>query len=154
MSGSIIIQPFARKLRDGERNAKDYPWWAELLPAVSWMTPCDIIQIGVSGEQQLVPDFRIDLSYSALQQLIRDCDTFICGDSFLQHLGWSLGKQGIVLWGKSDPLIFGHPENINLLADRANLRSDQFGIWEGVSYSPEVFVSSQRVLEALCTLKL
>jgi len=151
--GRIVIQPFARRLRDGKYNAKNYPFWGavvKLLDEAGYY----VTQVGVKDEEQLVPDFRINVPYVELQKLVQEYDTFISGDSFLQHLGWSTGKKGIVLWGKSDPLIFGHPENVNILKSRENLRPDQFGIWEGVKYDPKVFVEPEVVMEALCTLKL
>ena len=68
---------------------------------------------------------------------------------FFQHLGWDEGKQGIVLWGPSDPLIFGHPENINLLKDRKYLVPNQFLIWEQQEYQSERFVKPNEVMEHL-----
>ncbi|NDD14508.1 MAG: hypothetical protein EB072_18150, partial [Betaproteobacteria bacterium] len=100
-------------------------------------------------EQQLVPDFRKNLPIQAVRQLMRQCTTWISCDSFLQHLGWDEKKTGIVLWSVSDPNIFGHPENINLLKDRANLSQDQFLWWESYEYDPSKFVAPEAVLEAL-----
>ena len=71
-------------------------------------------------------------------------------DSFFQHLGWLEKKQGIVLWSVSDPLIFGHPENINLLKNRANL-GEQFLWWENTPYDETKFVSPEDVLKFLQT---
>lgn len=132
----ILIHPFARPLRDGRKNPKDYPYWKELLSMIDE----PIIQVGVEGEEQLVEDFRKNLSLNQLADLIKECRTWIGVDSFFQHYCWDIGKPGIVLWGQSDPLIFGHHENINLLADRKYLRENQFLIWDGVPYINEAFV--------------
>jgi len=72
-------------------------------------------------------------------------------DSFFQHYCWSLGKPGVVLWGQSDPVIFGHPENVNLLKDRDYLREKQFWLWEQCGFRAEAFVTPDEVLEALKT---
>lgn len=141
----IIISPYAQKLRNGKRNPKNYPYWKELIELIDE----PIVQVGVEGEEQLVPDFRKNLSLPALMQLIKDCRTWIGCDSFFQHLAWSEGKQGVVLWGPSDPVIFGHPENINLLADRQLLAKDQFVWWEATEHMDERFVKPEEVIPHL-----
>ena len=141
----ILIHPFARDLRDGRPNPKNYPHWEELISKIDE----PIIQIGTSSEPQLVPDFEPDLPLDCLAQLVQECRTWIGIDSFFQHFCWDLGKPGIVLWGQSDPLIFGHPENINLLKDRKYLRQDQFLIWDRAENIPDAFVTSEEVLKHL-----
>jgi hypothetical protein len=64
-------------------------------------------------------------------------------------LAWYYNKSGIVLWGQSDPRIFGHIENINLLKNNRYLRKDTFGTWGNVPYDAEAFVSPAEVLDAL-----
>jgi ADP-heptose:LPS heptosyltransferase len=108
-----------------------------------------LVQVGITGEKQLVPDFRKDLSLAELKELIKNCHIWISVDSFFQHMGWDQKKPGIVLWGPSDPLIFGHPENKNLLKDRKYLTENQFLWWEGVDYSIDRFVKPEVVMEAL-----
>ena len=139
----IIIAPYAQKLRDGNNNPKNYPWWPELILLIKE----PIIQIGVQGEKQLVEDFRKNLSLRQLEELVKECRTWISVDSFFQHFCWDLKKPGVVLWGQSDPNIFGHPENINLLKDRKYLREKQFWWWEQCEYKAEAFVDPQEVLK-------
>ena len=126
----IIISPYSKALLSGKQNPKNYPYWKELIEMIDE----PIIQIGIEGETQLVPDFRKNLPITELRKLIQECRTWISCDSFFQHLGWDEGKKGIVLWGVSDPLIYGHPENINLLADRKHLAENQFLWWEFVDH--------------------
>lgn len=141
----IIISPFAKKMRNGEPHPKDYPYWKEVIAGINE----DMIQVGVEGEQQLVKDFRTNLPLAELETLVRECRTWISVDSFFQHFAWDLGKPGIVLFGQSDPNIFGHPENINLLKDRKYLRDKQFWWWEQTRFIKESFVEPQVVLDAL-----
>ena len=141
----IIIHPYAKPLIKGQTNPKNYPYWKELIGLISE----EIIQVGVEGEQQLVPDFRKNLTMPQLRQLIKECRTWISVDSFFQHLAWSEGKPGIVLWSVSDPLIFGHPENINLLKDRANLASNQFLWWDFTPFNENTFVKPEEVIKFL-----
>jgi len=141
----ILIHPYAKPLVNGKRNPKNYPYWKELIALIDE----PIIQIGVEGEEQLVDDFRKNLSFIELKQLVKDCRTWVGVDSFFQHLAWSEGKSGIVLWSVSDPLIFGHPENINLLKDRTNLAFNQFLWWDFTEYNEQAFISPEEVLKCL-----
>ena len=143
----IIIHPFAKKLVNGKENPKNYPYWEELIQKIS--KSIHIVQIGVEGEKQLVPDFRRNLSIFELRQLIAKCDTWIGVDSFFQHLAWEQGKEGVVLWSVSDPLIFGHPENINLLKNRDYLAPNQFLWWDFTPHNPDAFVKPEEVIKFL-----
>jgi ADP-heptose:LPS heptosyltransferase len=141
----IVIAPYAKQLLSGKRNPKNYPFWDALIP----LLPRPIVQVGIDGEKQLVQDFRKNLPVQVLRNLIGMCDTWISCDSFFQHLAWDEGKPGIVLWSVSDPNIFGHSENINLLKSRDCLAPNQFLWWEATEYDPNKFVEPERVLEAL-----
>jgi len=143
----ILIHPFAKPLLKGTENPKNYPYWKELVQEIAKNE--HIVQIGVEGEKQLVSDFRKNLPMNELRQLIKECRTWIGVDSFFQHLAWSEGKPGIVLWAVSDPKIFGHPENINLLKDRKYLATNQFLWWEYTEHNPDAFVKPEEVLNFL-----
>jgi ADP-heptose:LPS heptosyltransferase len=129
----------------GKQNPKNYPYWEELISKIDE----PIIQVGIEGEKQLVPDFRKNLTISELRKLIQECRIWISCDSFFQHLAWDEGKPGIVLWGVSDPLIYGHPENVNLLKDRSYLAENQFLWWEYVEHKNDRFVKPKEVLAYL-----
>jgi len=145
----IVISPWSKELRDKSYNPKNYPNWPKVIEdlAKDW----DIIQIGVDGEEQLTNDFRKNLSLKKIKELITDarCYTWISGDNFLPHLMHLVKKPGIVLFGISDPNIFGYKENMNLLKARKYLREHQFQIWDGLKYDPNVFVTADRVIEAV-----
>lgn len=138
----ILISPYSKKLVNGKRNPKNYPYWKELIALIDE----PVVQVGVDGEEQLVDDFRKNLSISELRKLIHECRTWISCDSFMQHFGWAEGKKGIVLWSVSDPNIYGHPENINLLKDRKYVAKNQFLWWDFVEYDPDAFVKPEEVI--------
>ena len=138
----IVIQPFSRALNNGKQNPKNYPYWQELIKLIDE----PIVQIGLDCEQKLTQDCRTNLSISDLKALIYECRTWIGVDSFFQHLCWAEGKQGIVLWSVSDPLIFGHFENINLLKDRNSLAANQFLWWENTEHNSDHFVKPEEIL--------
>lgn len=141
----IIISPYARQMRNEKPHPKNYPYWKEVINKIDE----EIIQIGVEGEEQLVDDFRKNLSLNELALLTTQCKTWISVDSFYQHFCWDLKKPGIVIFGQSDPNIFGHKENINLLRNRKYLRENQFWLWEQADYNKDAFVKPKIVLDAL-----
>jgi len=132
-------------MRNGQKHPKNYPYWQEVLSKIQE----PVIQVGVEGETQLVPDFRKNLPLSELAVLVKECKTWMSCDSFFQHFCWDLNKPGIVIFSQSDPNIFGHVENINLLKDRKYLREKQFWIWEQAEYNQDAFVDPGIVLLAL-----
>jgi ADP-heptose:LPS heptosyltransferase len=141
----IIISPYSKPLRNGLENPKNYPYWEELISQIKE----PIVQVGVDEEKQLVEDFRKNLTIPELRTLIGECRTWISVDSFFQHLAWDCGKPGIVIFGQSDPQIFGHPENINILKHRFYLREQQFWWWEQCEYRKDAFVKPEEVLKFL-----
>lgn len=141
----ILLSPYAKYMRNGQRHPKNYPFWDEVLNKIKE----PIVQVGINGEHQLVNDFRKNLPLNELALLVNQCKTWISCDSFFQHFCWDIGKPGVVIFGQSDPNIFGHPENINLLKDRKYLREKQFWIWEQAEYNEEAFVSPDVVVDAL-----
>mgnify|MGYP003453380307 FL=1 len=145
----ILISPFAKPLRNGGEHPKNYPYWTELLSKIKE----PVIQVGMDGEQQLVPDFRKGMSLPELKKLVLECKAWISVDSFFQHFCWDIGKKGIVLFGTSDPFIFGHKENINLLKSRYYLRKNQFLYWENQEINKEAFVSPDVVISELVKLQ-
>ena len=147
----ILIAPYAKQLRNGKENPKNYPFWADVIRMLKGE---HIVQVGISGEKQLVEDFRPDLPIAELRKLLRACKTWMACDSFFQHLGWDEGKPGVVLWSVSDPLIFGHPEHINLLKDRACLAPNQFLWWELTEYDASKFVPPEDVVQAVKSFSL
>lgn len=141
----ILISPYSQKLQSGKTNPKNYPYWEELIALID----APIIQVGIEGEKQLVLDFRKNLPIAVLRQLLRECKTWISCDSFFQHLAWDEGVKGVVLWSVSDPLIFGHPENINLLKDRSYLAKNQFLWWESTPHNKDAFVKPEEAAKVI-----
>lgn len=142
----IIIAPCSRPLLNGKRNPKDYPYWKEVCSALEGKG-IELVQIGRAGDVQYTKDFRT-LSLKEVEELISKCDTYITIDSFVQHLGWYAGKRGIVIFSVSDPLLFGHKENFNIV-DRQFLRRNQFDIYENELYNEKAFPSPEKVVESV-----
>lgn len=148
----ILIHAWSRKLRNGKENPKNYPYWKELILLLE-RDGHQLIQIGEEGEEQLVPDFRKNLKFKELKELIKECDTWIAIDSFFQHLAWRVDKGGIVLFGQSNPRIFGHSENMNLYVGERYFRQWQFQTWEEIECNSESFVTPDVVIKHINIVK-
>ena len=145
----IIISPCSKAMRNGKENPKNYPYWPEVIDFLK-SHGFFITQVGISSERRLNADeFRVGLSLLDLREAVRECVTWASVDNFFHHLCWLENKPGVVIFGRSDPMIFGHDLNDNILKSRTYLRSNQFGIWEDVEFSPDPFVSPDIVVETI-----
>ena len=145
----IIISPWSQP-------AKNYPWWPELIKLLKPLG-YKLVQIGMNGEQQLDVDLILfDKSFNELETRISNCRTFISVDNFLQHLVNCMPEsiKGVVLWGESNPKLFGLPYNLNIVKDEKLFRQDQFGIWPGRIRNDIVFESPDVVFEKIKENKL
>jgi ADP-heptose:LPS heptosyltransferase len=138
----------AKKAHGKPNCAKDYPddFTKELIIKLKEKGHT-LIQTGLEGDTQYTEDFRKGLWFKDLCKLVNEVDLILSVDSYLQHVAWHCGKKAIVIFSLSDPLIFGHKENINLLKDRKYLRVDQFGYWHEVQYNKEAFIEPNEVLK-------
>jgi ADP-heptose:LPS heptosyltransferase len=141
----ILISPYSRPLRNGKNNPKNFPYWREVVDLLK--TKNDIVQIGVEGEKKLCQDFRKGLPLDEVKKLIKECDIWVSVDNFLQHLAHHILKPGVVIWGVSDPNIFGYPENVNMLKGHMYLREKQFDMYEDFPFNANVFVTAKEVVE-------
>lgn len=144
---NIIIAPYPQKLRNGKPNPKEYPYWKEVVKGLK-ERGYFITQVGVEGEAEIegVDQFLKNLSMKELEKMTQECVTWLTVDSFFQHLARYKNKPGIVLFSISDPLIFGHPANLNLLKSRNKLRTYQFATWEEAFYDSYAFMDPKIVL--------
>jgi hypothetical protein len=145
----ILIAPYSTRLKSGLVNPKSYPYWNKLVDLLV-RDGYRITQIGVTGEEKIEGVLRhvLNASFSQIRALVLEHECFITIDSFLPHLvhAEKLGKRGIVLFGPSDPLVFGYPENTNLLRGRDYLRPHQFQTWNEIDYDPQRFVYAENVM--------
>lgn len=117
------------------KNAKSYPYWEEL---------CDLLKDHeVTRVNSIIPIAKI-------KEMVNNNDIWISIDSFLPHLVHFYHlKPGIVIWGKSDPLIFGYPENRNLFKDTKYLKAQQFQWWKDEPIEEKVFITPQEILTVI-----
>jgi hypothetical protein len=113
--------------------AKNYLYWVPFLEKLkeSGGRKRKFIQFSLSGEPMLCPglidNVYYDLSLPELRSYIAECHYWISVDNFFQHLANEVGKPGVVIFTKSKPSLFGHPQNLNLYLGKA--RKFQFDLW-------------------------
>lgn len=144
----ILIHPYTSKLPNGQRNAKQYPYFREL--GVLLHQDKNILhQIGIEGEEGLNWDeFIKDLKMDEIRELLPQYDFFISCDSFLQHIAASINFRGVVIWSKSDPEIFGYPLHVNIY-NPLWFRQNQHAVWYGEPYEEDKFPSYQEVYDII-----
>ena len=148
----IIISPYSRPLRNGVKpNPKDYPYFQELIEMILKEYPKQtIIQVGVHGEEKFDnTNILFGQSLQNLKNLLNICDVWISVDNFFHHLASTVGKKGIVIFGPSDPIIFGNTNNVNLLKSRKHLREKQFEWYENTRYNKEAFIEPEIVMGSI-----
>lgn len=150
----ILLSPWAKVTDQGKPSPKNYPWWPEAVRGLLG-AGFEVHQLGIDGEPD-VPGVRKrsnGLRIREIERLLDECQTWLSTDTFLQHLAWDRKKRGVAIFGPSDPEIFGHPENINLLKSRKYLRSKQFWLWSQCEPVPnEAFVSPEEAVRAVVSL--
>lgn len=148
MNPKIVLAPYSARLINGARNPKEFPYWREVVAKLN-AQGFEIIQIGVTGEDRIegVGQFITNWPLKKLRDLINDSVCWLACDSFLPHYCHvERLKAGVVIFSQSDPAIFGHPENVNLLKDRKYLRRWQYDSWMAAEFIEDAFVSVDEVI--------
>ena len=70
---TILISPYSRRLRSGNLNPKDYPYWEELVKLLK-IDGWNVIQVGTSGEKVIggVNEVLTNLSLGVLEDKLRE----------------------------------------------------------------------------------
>ena len=117
------------------QTPKAYPFWDRLLEML---------------KEHEVRKLEGMLKEQEIMDLINATDLWISIDSFVPHLvAYHKLKPGIVLWAKSDPLIFGYPTNTNLLKDRKYLKAEQFRWWKDEPMDIDAHVDPEVILREI-----
>lgn len=144
----ILIQPYAAMPKDATelgKNPKDWPYFDKLIEA---MPQHEWLQIGF-GNKPIKGAKEVVANRKGVIALIEECDTWISVDTWLQHVATlTCRKRGIVLFSRSEPKMFGHPQNINLLKSQMYVQSP-YAPWLAANYSAAAFVSVEKVIEAV-----
>ena len=77
----------------------------------------DVIQVGGKDEAPIENVTTYLMGQTSLRQtaaLLSNCLTYVAIDSFVGHCGAAVGKRGVVMFGRSNPYIAGHPTNRNV----------------------------------------
>ena len=160
----IVISPYSQKLpketikhtvNPSGKNPKNYPYWEEFIALFKKEYPdAEIVQIGVTGEPELKGITKLvqNLSPEELLNEVKTCDAWFSVDNFINHFcSYYKINNGFVLFGQSDPEIYGYKRNTNILKDRRFLRPDQYGFWWDRPYIEQAFVTAEELLKIVLT---
>lgn len=146
----LILSPYTKPTMDGSPNAKQFPWWQEVVDALC--KDIEIVQIGANDEKRLdnVKVF-VKPRLNELAGILKEAKCFASVDNFLQHFVYmkKLPIRGVVVWSQSNPSIFGYPNNVNLLKDRKYLRQYQWHFWHQTKFDENAFVQPDIVVNAI-----
>ena len=149
---SIILSLFSRNKHESKApSPKNYPFGVELVQLLK-ENNIFTIQVAVKEESDLDCNTRYDnLSFKELLTLLTKTPKFISVDNFFPHFAHFYGKNGIVLFGQSNPSYFGYKDNVNLFKDSGFFRKNrsQYQFWETVPYIKNAFVEPSVVLESV-----
>lgn len=148
MNNKIVISPFAARLFNGKLSPKNYPFWLRLVQLLN-QSGYEVTQIGVAGEVRIpdVGQFVQNWPFDKLKVLVNESATWISVDNFFPHFcNCERLKAGIVLFGPSDPKIFGYTQNTNILRSRDYLKPFQYQTWMEVEPDPQAFVFPENVV--------
>lgn len=141
---TCLISPYSSTVPSGH-NPKDYPYWQELVDGLLSLH-YKVLQIGVEPEHRLVgADSLFNYPLKFIEHLVPAVDLWISVDNFFVHLATPI-KPGIVLYGPSDPALFGYPQNNNLYVSSAGFRARQYDTWQLDTYNPANFVPASDIL--------
>jgi len=157
MSNIIMIHCWSKPMRNNSFNPKNCSksWWEKLCQLLHQNSY--IVWQCLQGPEIMIKNcdrhYKDKDFWELSDMIINQCFTWISIDSFMPHLMWYKKKKGIAIWGPSDPEIFGHPENINLLKDKKYLRANQFQTWEeSPPFNADAFVTPETVMNEVLRL--
>jgi len=88
-----------------------------------------VVQLGGPLEKEIEGVETYLMGKTSIRQtmaLVKNALTYVSIDSFIGHVGPSVGKSGVVLFGRSNVYIFGHNLNINVWVDNSCELNDLF----------------------------
>lgn len=151
MKKRIIISPWSKNTPKGQVCAKNYPFWPELVELLN--NKYDVIQIGRTPEEKIpnCSEYLFDKPLKDIKNLLFEVRDWISVDNFFHHFARFYKINGTVIFAKSDPAIFGHKHNNNLLKSKSFLRKDQFLYWNDEPLDKNSFLSAQEVYKSVIT---
>lgn len=112
-TGALKI-PVAIQVKSSTIN-KEWPinYWKDL---ITRNPQYDFVQLGVSGEPRLEGTVKIPdgLDLRPEFAILKHCRAFVGVESCFAHAASAFKLPGVVLFGASNPEVWGHPNNINL----------------------------------------
>lgn len=155
---NILISPYCARIpivQNGkvvgtQDSAKTPYYWKEFMAVVhATQKDWEFLQIGAPDDIHLPHcKFKSPRIPQEAVELIKSTDTWVCPDTWLQHLASPI-KKGVVVWSRSNPKLFGYDTNINLVKDEKYFKPDPWSTWHQTEYIKEAFVDYEEIIMAL-----
>lgn len=138
----ILIQPYGGRMNFNEREVltDNKNWfkeeWEEVVKELT--ISFDVVQVGGLKEDPIKGITTYLMGATNIRQtiaLVKNSLTFVTVDSFLNHVGPAVDKSGVVLFGRSNPYIYGHDLNRNIWIENS---CDSIGCGRPESYYGDV----------------
>jgi ADP-heptose:LPS heptosyltransferase len=106
----IAINPTARSSKNHEWEIEQWEQVVKKLPNFTF------VQLGLRDESYIhgTVDLRGQLGVREEMAFLQHVRCYAGVDSFLAHAAHAVGTPGVVLFGDSTPVIWGHPSHINI----------------------------------------
>lgn len=116
---NIIIAPYSAS----PRKKYDSNKWTELVKILNSKGTL-VIQEGKEHEEYIKGCYYLSglTTPGQLISLIKKCDLVITSDNFVMHSAYLVNKPAIVLWGPTDPKVYGYNTHIHL---KTNIKCEQ-----------------------------
>lgn len=111
----ILIAPFSRMLETGKPNPKNWPHWYRVCKSLE-LAGHQVYQTGQDYEPRVCSEFVGLLPQKTALLDLRAYDLCLCVDTWLQHAARAAGVPCVVVWTATDPAIYSHAANVNVIA--------------------------------------
>jgi len=102
---------------------KNYPTELaeELVKKIREKYKCNVVNFAIPNENKINGTIELQMPYRSWFALLNESETFISIDSTLQHAGAAIKKHGYVLWGGTDPKMYGYEMHANITGECENI---------------------------------
>lgn len=110
---NVIIAPFS----DSPRKAMSAAAWARLAELLS-NEGVLVMQAGRANEMHIQNAYSLAglTTPRQLIHLLGKCDAVVASDNFVMHAAHLAGRPAVVLWGPTDPAVYGYAGQVHLRA--------------------------------------
>lgn len=148
----VVIFPYAKKIREGLPSPKNYPYWKELVKILVEEGQ-EVIQVSPIDEERIEGTKIVTgtLEFDSIETLVSKADYYISIEGFAPHL--LTKNRGFVIFGVSDPMLYGYNRNINILKNRKYLKANQTDYWHKEDVNEDAYLTADEVWKIISEVR-